>query len=54
MPLSVTVNRANRHDKKLVKEISDTTIIQKPSSDSVIQNICVDKGYDFPDIRQMV
>jgi len=54
IPLSVTVNGANRHDKKLVKETLDAIIFEKPSSDDVIQNMCMDKGYDFPDIRQLV
>jgi len=50
IPLSVTVDGANSHDKKLVKGTLDSRIIQKPSH-KVVQNICMDKGYDFPDIR---
>ncbi|AKB65782.1 Mobile element protein [Methanosarcina mazei S-6] len=50
MPLSVTVDGANRHDKKLVKETFDSIIIKRPSTDEGIQNVCMDKGYDFPDI----
>ncbi|AKB38349.1 Mobile element protein [Methanosarcina siciliae C2J] len=44
---------ANRHDKKLVKGTIDAIIIERPSH-KVNQNICMDKGYDFPDIRQLV
>ena len=54
IPLSVTVDGANRHDKKLVKETLDAIIFERPSPDEGIQNICMDKGYDFPDIRQLV
>lgn len=53
IPLSVVVDGANRHDKKLVKVTLDSRIIQKPSH-KVVQNICMDKGYDFPDIRELV
>ncbi len=46
IPLSVAVDGANRHDKMLVKETLDDIIIERPSH-KVIQNICMDKGYDF-------
>ncbi len=44
---------ANRHDKKLVKKTLDAIIIDRPSH-KVIQNICMDRGYDFSDIRELV
>jgi len=53
IPLSVAVDGANRHDKMLVKETLDDIIIERPSH-KVIQNICMDKGYDYPDIRKLV
>jgi len=53
IPLSVVVDGANRHDKKLVKGTLDAIIIERPSSDNVYQNMCMDKGYDFPDIREL-
>ena len=33
IPLSVAVDGANRHDKKLVKETLDTIIIERPSTE---------------------
>lgn len=54
VPLSVTVDGANRHDKKLEKKTLDDIIIDRPSPDEIIQNICMDKGYNFPDIRKLV
>ena len=54
IPLSVAVDGANRHDKKLVKGTLDAIIIERPSSDNVYQNMCMDKGYDFLDIRELV
>jgi putative transposase len=53
IPLSVTVDEANRHDKKLVKETLDAIILERPSPDDVIQSICMGKGYYFPDIREL-
>ena len=38
IPLSVAVDAANRHDKKLVKGTIDAIIIERPSH-KVIQNI---------------
>ncbi len=45
---------ANRHDKMLVKKTLDAIFLERPSSDEGIQNICMDKGYDYPDIRELV
>ena len=53
IPLSVVVDGANRHDKMLVKGTLDSIVIERPSH-RVIQNICMDKGYDYPDIRELV
>jgi len=53
IPLSVAVDGANRHDKMLVKRTLDAITIERPSH-KVIQNICMDKAYDFPDIRELV
>ncbi len=54
IPLSVVVDGANRHDKKLVKRTLDAIFFERPSPENIIQNICIDKGYDFIDIRKLV
>jgi putative transposase len=38
----------------LVKKTLDTIIFEKFSPDEGIQNICMDKRYDYPDIRELV
>ena len=38
IPLSVVVDGANRHDKKLVKGTLDAIIFERPSPDDFIQN----------------
>ncbi len=53
IPLSVVVDGANRHDKKLVKRTLDAIFFERPSTEDIIQNICMDKGYDFNDIRKL-
>ena len=54
IPLSVVLDGANRHDKKLVKRTLDAIFFERPSPNDIIQNICMDKGYYFPDIRKLV
>ncbi len=54
IPLSVVVDGANRHDKKLVKRTLDAIFFERPSPGDIIQNICMDKGYDFNDIIKFV
>jgi transposase len=54
MPISVVVSGANCHDKTLAKETIDAIIIQRPDPKEVKQNMCMDKGYDYSDIREMV
>ena len=52
--LSVVVDGSNHHDKKLVKRTLDAIFFERPSPEDIIQNICMDKGYDFTDIRKLV
>ena len=52
IPLSVVVDGVNRHDKKLIKRTLDAIFFERPSPEDIIQNIYMDKGYDFTDIRE--
>ncbi len=54
IPLSVVVDGANRHDKKLIKRTLDAIFFERPSPEDIIQNICMDKGCEFTDIRKLV
>lgn len=55
MPLSVVVTGANRHDKTQTKNVLDNIVIERPvPDDDNKQNLCLDKGYDYPDIRELV
>ena len=51
MPIAVVVDGANRHDMKLVERTLEATMIQRPEPTSDLpQNMCLDKGYDYPEV----
>ena len=52
VPLGLAVDGANRHDKKLVARTLNNLAITRPAFRK--QNMCMDKGYDYPDVRALV
>jgi len=55
IPIGLTVSGANTHDKRLVEKTLESMPIERPEpTGRSPQNICMDKGYDFPDIRELV
>jgi putative transposase len=55
IPIGLAVDGANRHDMKLVGPTLEAVIVErpKPTSDKP-QNLCLDKGYDYPQVRDLV
>jgi putative transposase len=53
-PLSVQITGANIHDKWLADDLIISIVVPRPSADEVEQHICLDKGYDYPDVHQFV
>src|SRR3954453_6024613 len=49
IPLSVTITNANTHDMKAATETLDNVIVERPLKK---QNLCLDKGYDYPEIER--
>jgi len=47
-PLAVAIDGANVHDSKLLERTIDAIVIKRPDREQVIQNLCLDKGYDNP------
>ena len=46
---------ANRHDMKLVRETIDNLIVARPApTDDQPQGLCLDKGYDYAEVRDTV
>ena len=52
VPLGVAVDGANRHDMKLVGATLESIVVKRPETGP--QNICLDKGYDYPQVRALV
>jgi putative transposase len=55
VPLGIAVSGANVHDKRLVRETIESIPIDRPKiTKRNPQNMCQDKGYDYPDVRELV
>jgi transposase len=55
VPLGMAVSGANVHDKHLVRETIESIPVDRPEpTKKQPQNICQDKGYDYPDVRELV
>jgi transposase len=55
IPLGITTSGANTHDKRLVEETLASIPIERPEpTASDPQHMCLDKGYDYVDIRELI
>ena len=55
IPIGLTVEGANCHDKRLVEDTLRSIVIRRPKvSNRKRQNMLMDKGYDYTDTRQLV
>ena len=55
IPIAVAVDGANRHDMKLGERTLGTMMIQRPEpTPDRPQHMCLDKGYDYPEVRELV
>ncbi len=55
IPLAVAVDGANRHDMKLVEETLENIEAKRPKpTRKRPQGLCMDKGYDYDSIRDLV
>lgn len=55
IPLALTVAGANRHDMKLVADTLYNFAIARPEpSAERPQHLCLDKGYDYPEVRTLL
>lgn len=50
-PLAVHVSGANRHDKWGAAELIVSILVERPKTK---QHLCADRGYDYPDVREVV
>ena len=49
IPVSVVITSANTHDMKAATETLDRKVVKRPLKK---QNLCLDKGYDYPEIER--
>ncbi len=55
VPLGLAVDGANRHDMKLVEATLESVPVERPEVRLYWrQNLCLDKGYDFDEVRDLV
>ncbi len=55
MPLAIVVEGANRHDMKLTEATLQAIVIERPQPTAEkSQHLCLDKGYDYPQVRELV
>jgi putative transposase len=55
IPIGLAVDGANRHDMKLVEETLASMPIKRPKpSPGAPQGLCMDKGYDYDEVRDLV
>ena len=55
VPLAVSVDGANRHDMKMTKATLQSIVIYRPEPTIRLkQHMCMDKGYDFPEVYELL
>ena len=55
MPIGLAIDGANRHDSKMVEETIGSIPVQRPKpTRKHPQGICLDKGYDYDRVRDLV
>ena len=55
MPIGLSVAGANRNDMKLVRETIESIAIERPMpTPEQPQGMCLDKGYDFQEVRDLL
>lgn len=54
VPLAVTITGANIHDKWMVGATMDASVFRAPRGPRRPKNVCLDKGYDYPDCEKEV
>lgn len=54
LPLSVSVSGANTHDMRLTRETLKKIQAKRPDPKEVEQHLCLDKGYDYQEVRRVV
>ena len=55
IPIGLAIDGANRHDSKLVRATIEAIVAERPEpSDEQPQGMCLDKGYDYAAVREIL
>lgn len=55
MPIGLTLEGANRHDMKLVRQTVESVVIARPApTPEQPQGLCLDAGYDYDEVYALV
>lgn len=55
VPIGLAVDGANRHDMKLARATIESIVLKRPEpSEEQPQEMCLDKGYDYREVREML
>lgn len=55
MPIGLAIDGANRHDMKLVEATLESIPVPRPGpTKRTPQGMCLDKGYDYDSVRDLV
>jgi putative transposase len=55
VPIGVTVDGANRNDFKMARATLESIPIERPEpTDAARQGLCLDKGYDYDEVRELL
>jgi len=53
--MGLAIEGANRHDMKLLRPTIERIVIERPEpSEEHPQGMCLDKGYDYPEVRDIL
>jgi transposase len=55
IPIGLAIEGANRHDMKLAGPTLESIPVPRPKPTSQVpQNLCLDKGYDYDEVRALL
>jgi transposase len=55
LPIGLAIDGANRNDMKLVRATLESIAVKRPEpSKTEKQNMCLDKGYDYDEVREIL
>lgn len=55
IPVGLAVDGANRHDMRMARETLESIPVRRPApTRRKPQGICMDKGYDYDEVREVV